>query len=258
MKNNELFPTVAWVLLTIACLVIIITGLRAAVQKTGWTKEYSRKIIFRSSIFIIIWTAVLTILSYRGFFSDFSLLPPRPALAMLIPLPVILLVAFSKKGTQLLQAIPPHWIVWMQSFRIAVELLLLLAFINNRIPVQMTFEGRNFDILTGILALPVGYALSKRKSFAPGLAIAFNVTGILLLINILVIAVLSMPTPIRYFMNEPSNTLVGLFPYILLPGVLVPIAYTMHIFSLRQLLVRSRVIKPSAQRSPLSKTGLTA
>jgi hypothetical protein len=48
--------------------------------------------------------------------------------------------------------------------------------------------------------------------------------------------VLSMPTSLRYFMNEPSNTIVAQFPFILLPGVLVPIAYTMHIFSLRQLL----------------------
>jgi uncharacterized membrane protein len=129
----------------------------------------------------------------------------------------------------------------MQSFRIAVELLLLMAFVNGRIPVQMTFEGRNFDILTGILALPVGYLLVKRKMYAPRLAVAFNVLGLLLLTNILVIALLSMPTPIRYFMNEPANTLVAQFPFILLPGVLVPIAYTMSIFSLRQLLVKENV-----------------
>jgi len=53
-----------------------------------------------------------------------------------------------------------------------------------------------------------------------------------------VIAVLSMPTPIRYFMNEPANTLVAEFPFILLPAVLVPMAYTMNIFSLRQLLAK--------------------
>jgi uncharacterized membrane protein len=129
----------------------------------------------------------------------------------------------------------------MQSFRIAVELLLLMAFVNGRIPVQMTFEGRNFDILTGILALPAGYLLVNRKMYAPRLAVAFNVLGLLLLTNILVIAVLSMPTPIRYFMNEPANTLVAQFPFILLPGVLVPIAYTMSIFSLRQLLVKENV-----------------
>lgn len=38
-------------------------------------------------------------------------------------------------------------------------------------------------------------------------------------------------------MNEPSNVLLAQFPFILLPGVLVPLAYTLHIFSLRQLYI---------------------
>jgi uncharacterized membrane protein len=126
----------------------------------------------------------------------------------------------------------------MQSFRIVVELLLLFAFLANKLPVQMTFEGRNFDLVTGFLALPVGWLLARKKSYATKLAVAFNIIGMLLLLNILVIAVLSMPTPFRYFMNEPSNTLVAQFPFILLPGVLVPVAYTLHIFSLRQLLTK--------------------
>jgi hypothetical protein len=181
---------------------------------------------------------LLTILSSNGFFTDFSKLPPRPALAMLIPLPIIILIAFSKTGTQLLQTVPSHWLVFMQSFRIIVELLLLFAFMAGKLPVQMTFEGRNFDVITGVLALPAGYLLARKKRYASKLAMAFNIIGILLLLNILVIAILSMPTSIRYFMNEPSNTLVGQFPFILLPGALVPIAYTMHIFSLRQLLAK--------------------
>ena len=77
-----------------------------------------------------------------------------------------------------------------------------------------------------------------KKSYSLKLAVVFNIMGMLLLLNILVIAILSMPTPIRYFMNEPSNTLVAQFPFILLPAVLVPLAYTMHIFSLRQLLAK--------------------
>jgi uncharacterized membrane protein len=88
-------------------------------------------------------------------------------------------------------------------------------------------------------------ASCKEKSYASKLAIAFNIIGMMLLLNILVIAVLSMPTSIRYFMNEPSNTLVGQFPFILLPGLLVPIAYTMHIFSLRQLLAKQKKINIS-------------
>jgi len=241
MKNILTLPAVAWILLTVICITIILIGLRNAVKRTGWEKTKQQRISLRATVLILAWSALLLILSYNGFFEDFSTFPPGPALVILIPLPFILIIAFSKTGTQLLKTIPSHWLVFMQSFRIVVELLLLIAFINGRIPVQMTFEGRNFDILTGILAFPVGYLLAKRKTYAPKLAVAYNLLGLLLLINILVIAVLSMPTPIRYFMNEPANTLVAQFPFILLPGVLVPIAYTMNIFSLRQLLAKEKV-----------------
>ena len=238
MKNDLSAPALAWLLLTAICILLILIGLNAALKRSGLEKSRQQKIFFGTTVVIISWTALLLILSYIGFFSDFSKLPPRPALGMLIPLPIVILVAFSKTGTQVLQSVPTQWLVLMQSFRIVVELLLLFAFMAGKIPVQMTFEGRNFDVLTGVLALPVGYLLTRKKSYAPKLTIAFNIIGILLLANILVIAVLSMPTPIRYFMNEPSNILVAQFPFILLPGMLVPIAYTMHIFSLRQLRVK--------------------
>ena len=240
MKNNFSTPDFLWPLLTLLCLIIILTGLKAVLKKTNWEKSRQNKIFFGTTFILAIWIGLLTVLSINGFFTDFSKLPPRPAFAMLIPLPIIFLIALSKRGTQLLQIVPSHWLVFMQSFRIIVELLLLFAFMADKLPVQMTFEGRNFDVLTGILALPVGYILARKKTNAPKLAIAFNIVGIVLLLNILVIAVLSMPTSIRYFMNEPSNTLVGQFPFILLPGVLVPIAYTMHIFSLRQLLAKQK------------------
>ena len=238
MENNFSTPGFLWQLLTLVCLVIILTGLRAVLKKTKWEKSMQNRVFFGTTFILVTWVGLLTILSSNGFFTDFSKLPPRPALAMLLPLPFIFLIAFSKTGTQLLQTVPSHWLVFMQSFRVVVELWLLFAFMAGKLPVQMTFEGRNFDVLTGVLALPVGYLLAKKRIYGPKLAIAFNIIGILLLLNILVIAVLSMPTSIRYFMNEPSNTLVGQFPFILFPGVLVPIAYTMHIFSLRQLLAK--------------------
>jgi hypothetical protein len=242
MKNNFSVPAIGWLLLTTVCLVVILTGLNKALKETGWEKSYCRKIWIRATVFILIWTGLLLMLSNNGFFSDFSKLPPRPALVILMPLPFILLTALSKKGTQFLQSVPPQWLIWMQSFRIVVELLLLVAFIKGRLPVQMTFEGRNFDIITGLLALPVGYVIARRKSHSKNVAIGFNILGFLLLLNILVIAVLSMPTPFRYFMNEPSNTLVAQFPFILLPGVLVPLAYCLHIFSLRQLLTKKNTM----------------
>lgn len=240
MKSNFSTPGFLWPLLALGCIAIILYGLYKALKKTEWTTLKGQKIFFGTTIIILVWIVVLTVLSYNGFFADFSKLPPRPALALLIPLPFVLIFAFSKTGKQLLQEVPLQWLVFMQSFRIFVEVLIWFAFLANKLPVQMSFEGRNFDVLTGILAIPSGYLLLRKKAYSAKILIAFNATGILLLLNILIVAVLSMPTPIRYFMNEPSNTLVAQFPFILLPGVMVPIAYSFHIFSLRQLFIKNK------------------
>src|SRR5258705_1867741 len=186
MKNNFSTPGFVWPLLTLICVVLILTGLKAGLKKASWEKRIQNKIFFGTTFILLIWTGLLTFLSYKGFFANFSKFPPRPALLMLIPLPIIILIAFSKTGTQLLQLVPSHWLVFMQSFRVIVELLLLFAFMAGKLPVQMTFEGRNFDVVTGAFALPVGYLLAGKKSYVSKLIISFNIIGILLIFNILV------------------------------------------------------------------------
>ncbi len=225
-------------LLSVACIGVVLTGLQKALVRSGWEKSRWQRIFITTFICIVAWLAVQAVLSARNFFSDFSAIPPRLVLVPITGIFIILLVAFSKWFTELLKVIPPHWLVYFQSFRIAVELLLWLACIRGIVPQQMTFEGYNFDVLSGILALPVGWALAKQKSYAKSLAIVYNVAGLLLLFNIVTIAVLSMPTPFRQFMNEPANTIVAYFPFIYLPGVLVVLAFAFHIFSLRQLIMK--------------------
>jgi len=238
MKNNFSTPGFLWPLLSMLCILAILLGLQKALQKTGWEKTKRQRIVFVTGFALLAWACLISVLAYKDFFSDFSRMPPRPLFAIMIPLPFVLLFAFSKAGTTILQQVPPQWLVFMQSFRIVVELLLWFAFLANKFPVQMSFERGNFDIFSGILALPAAYLLWKKKSFASKTAIAFNIIGLLLLLNILTIALLSMPTPLRYFMNEPSNAIIADFPFILLPGLLVPVAYSFHIFSLRQLLTK--------------------
>ena len=87
-----------------------------------------------------------------------------------------------------------------------------------------------------------GWVLAKRKSYAKAVGIIYNIIGLLLLFNIVTIAVLSMPTPFRQFMNEPANTMVAQFPFVYLPGVLVVLAFAFHAFSLRQLITSWRHI----------------
>jgi hypothetical protein len=241
--HSSLFPAILLGLCCLFSLLFFIHGLRRTLERSPWDRKRQTGAFRRTVILLIGWVLLLGILSLRGFFEDFSRLPPRPGLAMLLPLPMVLLVAFSKGGKELLRVVPPHWLIYLQSFRIVVELVLWLSVLDGLLPVQMSFEGRNFDILTGLFAVPVGYYCFVKKAWPSWVAFLYNVGGLLLLLNIMLIAAFSMPTPLRLFHNEPANTLVGHFPFIFLPGVLVPLAYTLHIFSLCQWAMARRAVQ---------------
>lgn len=230
--DQKSLPAVLITVLSLACLLITIRGLWLALRRTAFPESYQKKIVVTVLLVITAWVLLTGFLAGSGFFSDFSKLPPRPLLLIFLPLAGLLILAFSKTGTAIIRAIPPHWLVGMQAFRILVELLLWRLCVGHLLPVQMSFEGNNFDVISGLLAIPVAMILYRK--WMPQLSLFFNVIGIGLLINILVIAVLSMPTPFRYFRNEPSNTLVTEFPFVYLPAVLVALAQALHIFSLRQ------------------------
>jgi hypothetical protein len=194
----------------------------------------SRSIFRGTAVLLLAWLLLLGILSIRGFFTDFSALPPRLTFALLPPLLLVLLFTRSRAGKEVLRHIQPQWLIYLQSFRILVEIALWLLVRNGSLPVQMSFEGRNFDILTGLLAFPVGYYCFVKKNWPPVVALLYNITGLVLLLNVVTISTLSMPTPLRVFHNQPDSSLLTRFPLIYLPGLLVPLAYTLHILSLRQ------------------------
>lgn len=235
--NTSLFTLTAsgFILLTLACMAFVLYGLHFALKASGMELGKRRRIFYTALGGIVFWITIISILSVNGFFQDFSAMPPRLIFMLLPPLLVILRLTFSKGLGDLLRHIPQSWLIYMQSFRFFVEILLWMLLIQNVIPVQMSLEGYNMDIVAGITA-PLFAYLYVRQKWSYKAAVAWNIFGLSLLLNIVVISILSAPLPIRYFMNEPANTVVTLFPYILLPTVLVPMAYMLHFFSLKQLL----------------------
>ena len=194
----------------------------------------SRSVFSVIAVLLLAWLVLLGILASRGFFSDFSRLPPRLIISLLTPLPAVLLFMRSKSGKRFLQSISPQSVIYLQSFRILVEIALWLGVRNGSLPVQMSFEGRNFDILVGLVALPVGYYCFVKKTWPSVVALLYNICGLIMLLNIVTITALSLPTPLRVFHNQPDSSLVTTFPFIYLPGLLVPLAYTLHIISIQQ------------------------
>ena len=204
----------------------------------------NRNRITRILVMLMLWCAFVSIWSGSGMMADFRIFPLNFMPVLVIPLITVILSLFSRDLGEVLRYIPVQNLIRLQSFRFFVELLLWALFIAGRVPEQMTFEGRNFDILAGITA-PVVAWLAARQKLPNAALIAWNLICLGLLINIVSVAILSTPTPWRIFMNEPANTIVAYFPISWLPGFLVPLAYTLHLFSLRQLLrgYRSQAFK---------------
>lgn len=138
----------------------------------------------------------------------------------------------------ILKHTPPKWFLNIQFFRFFVEILLWFLFLAETLPQRMTFEGYNFDIIAGVTGPIFAYWCFANQRQKQQLAIIWNILGLLFLINIVSIALMTMPTPLQVFQED--NTIIGTFPMPLLPTILVPIAYYMHVFSLRQLLKTAR------------------
>ncbi len=68
--------------------------------------------------------------------------------------------------------------------RIPVEIVLLWLFLGGQVPRIMTFEGYNFDILSGILAPIVYLIVFRGATVNRRLLIAYNIFGLVLLANI--------------------------------------------------------------------------
>ena len=62
-------------------------------------------------------------------------------------------LARSRSARASSSGLPIAALVGVQAFRLPLELVLARWKNQGVIPVQMTFEGHNFDIVTGVLAL---------------------------------------------------------------------------------------------------------
>ena len=182
---------------------------------------------------LALWLALTLALAARGVLT-FEGLPPTMPILLVITIAASIRIALSRTGERLALGVPLGLLVLSQAFRLPLELIMHRLGEDGLMPVQMSYSGLNFDILTGLLAIPVGLlALTGR---APrGLVAAWNVLGTLLLVNVVTIALLSAPTPMRVFMNEPANVWVTQAPWVWLPTLLVPLALIGHIVVFRRL-----------------------
>lgn len=186
---------------------------------------------------LLLWLSLQAFLSWKGVYSkNLDFFPPRIFLFGILPMLLLIVGLFlTRSGRNLMDSLSLNQLTLLHTIRIPVELVLFWLVAEKVIPELMTFEGRNFDILSGLTA-PVIYILCLRK-VRNVLLLIWNVLCLILLLNIVIHAFLAVPTPVQQLAFDQPNIGVLYFPFSWLPTFVVPVVLFCHLVSLRKLVL---------------------
>jgi hypothetical protein len=194
-------------------------------------KARQRSWIIGSAIVFAAWLFGVVLLAADDLFRSDT---PRIPAALLLTLAVGYLFLLSRTFRDIIAAIPQHWLIGIQTFRILGGVFLVRYF-EGQLPALFAIPAGVGDVLTGIFAPLVAYWWFSGKPYARSAAIAWNLFGMADLINAVVLGALT---------GGGGGGIV--FPIVLIPVYAVPRAFLIHSFSLIGLLrKRLRPLKPT-------------
>jgi hypothetical protein len=175
-----------------------------------------------------------------GFLQRMDVIPPPMALMMASVFAAAFALGLSAFGRASATRVPLVALVAFQSFRLPLELVMHRAATLGIMPVELSYSGYNFDIVTGVGALLLALAMFAGLTVPRGLLWAWNVWGCWCLTVITFVAIGGSPL-FRIFGDGPHvNSWILFAPYVWLPTVLVVAALFGHIVITRALLSAAR------------------
>lgn len=187
-------------------------------------------------VVLLAWLGIQAGIGLSGFYAVTDTIPPRFLLMVGPPFFLIIVLFATAKGRKYIDGLNVKTLTILHIVRIPVELVLLWLFMNRAVPELMTFEGRNFDIVSGITAPIIYYFGFIKKRLNTKVILIWNFICLGLLINIVVNAVLAAPFPFQQFAFDQPNIAVLHFPFNWLPCCVVPLVLFSHLATIRQLL----------------------
>jgi hypothetical protein len=223
----------AFIVLPLVLVVGFVCGVAIAWRRSGASVADTRRAAIRTACGAAAWMALTDVAARSGVLRHWDWTPP-PFLAL--PLAILALgvaIATGSIGRRFAAHLPLWWLVAGQSFRLPLELAMHDLYQRGVMPVQMSYSGRNLDIVTGATAVIVA-ALVARGYAGRRLVAVWNVLGLGLLVNIVAVAILSTPQ-FAAFGADRLNVFVTYPPFVWLPAILVLAALAGHLVIFRAL-----------------------
>ena len=235
--------------------IAIALGLWLALENTGLAPRQRLATWLALIVPFTLWLAVIWSLAISRFFQPTPGVG-RPVLPLAIFLPVIVAVPMLlrlKRIGQVLDAMPPAWLVALQVYRVFGGIF-LLGWAAGRLPGLFALPAGIGDVTTGLLALPVAYYLASGAAGGRAAATAWNIFGLLDFAIAVGIGLITAPGPFQLIVPSVPSIGAGLYPTVMIPAFAVPSSILLHALSLRQLRRLAKQTKAHAHSNatPLS------
>lgn len=127
----------------------------------------------------------------------------------------------------------------------------LLLYSAGRLPFTLAHSAGWGDIATGLLALPVLWAIQRRATGWRWVTAAWNALGMLDLLAAVTLGVGSAPgSLVRFNFEAPGSGAIVTFPWVLIPAFFVPFYLLTHIAVFAGLVSSARI--SAAESRPMS------
>jgi hypothetical protein len=219
----------------IGTVAVVILGVSAAVKRARWGPGEPRLTATTAAALLIGWFAIALVLGCSGVYSGAAGRLPTIECGILIPILIGCVAIWRSTAlSRLIDATPRHWIIAVQAYRIEGAIFLALC-AANLLPGVFAWPAGAGDVVTGLLGLGIGINVARGRQLRPRTVLSWNLFGIADLIVALTTGFLSSPSPLQSFAFDHPNQLISMFPLVLIPTFLVPLAILLHIISLIQL-----------------------
>jgi hypothetical protein len=223
--------------------VLIALGLWLGLERTELTMTQRRNVWLAVMITLTLWVCVIWSGAINGVFRPGA--SPVPLAPVAIFLPVIIGVPIllrSKRIGQVLDAMPPTWLVALQVYRV-FGMTFLVGWLFGLVPGIFALPAGIGDVITGLMALPVAYMLASGGGQRRAEAVAWNVFGLLDFAVAISLGLITSPGPLQLIVPSVPNATAGVYPTVLIPALAVPSSILLHVVSLRQLSRRASVAR---------------
>ena len=153
---------------------------------------------------------------------------PTILFGLLTPLAVAAIALWrSDSIARLVSAIPLHWLVAAQVYRVGGGIFLVL-WADGRLPWQFALPAGIGDVVTGIAAVVVAAQLARNAIGADKATYAWCLFGIADLIVAVAMGAMTSPGQAHLLALDAPNLLMTAYPLVMVPTFAVPLALMLH------------------------------